>query len=276
MAESSDRISRHYGSAGLSDRILAALKQVGKDLNSLTVEDLAPVDQFHTRGLAATRELISFANVKPGSRVLDVGSGLGGVSRVLAAEKNCRVTGVDITKEFCDAATLLSKLMRLDRVTEFRHGDATALPLEAGQFDLVVTMQIQMNIKDKRQFYSEIFRVLKPGGRFVFQDIMAGSGGEIHLPVPWATRHESSFLISIDRLREILEDVGFRIETLEDTSEEALEWRKKQPAAAGLAPSPLGMNVVMGDQYAVMQSSQLKNLEQRRVTYVRGATSKLK
>lgn len=274
MSNSRDQISKHYGKPGLPERILSALKQAGKNLSALTVEDLAPLDQFHTRGLAATRELIAFAGVKPGWRVLDVGSGLGGPARVLASEKNCHVTGVDITNEFCEVATQLSKLTALEHVTKFRQGDATALPFESGQFDLVLTMQIQMNIQDKRRFYGEIFRVLKPGGRFVFQDIMSGPGGEIHLPVPWATRRESSFLVSVDALREILKEVGFQIETLEDTSEEALAWRRNRPEAAGLAAAPLGMHVVMGDQYALMQASQVRNLEERRVTYVRGATSK--
>ena len=163
MSNSNDRISQHYSSTGLASRILSALEQAGKSTKSLTVDDLAPLDQFHTRGLAATRELITFASVKPDWRVLDVGSGLGGPARVLASEKNCHVTGVDITKEFCEVATLLSKLTSLEHLTEFRHGDATALPFEKGQFDLVMTMQIQMNIEDKRQFYEEIFRVLKIG-----------------------------------------------------------------------------------------------------------------
>ena len=276
MSESSDWISQHYGRAGLSSRILSALEQAGKNPSSLTVEDLAPLDQFHTRGLAATRELITFAGVKPGWRVLDVGSGLGGPARVLASEKNCHVTGVDITKEFCEVATLLSEWTALEHVTEFRHGDATALPLEDGQFDIVLTMQIQMSIENKRRFYDEIFRVLKPGGRFVFQDIMSGPGGEIHLPVPWATRRESSFLISVDALRETLKEAGFQIATLDDTSEEALAWRRNQPAASGLAPSTLGLHVVMGEQFALMQSNQVRNLEQRRVTFVRGAASKPK
>src|SRR6185436_11440852 len=163
LVSSSERISQHYGSAGLSDRIISALKRAGRNLDSLTIEDLAPLDQFHTRGLAATRELITFAGVKPGARVLDVGSGLGGPARALASEKNCHVTGVDITKEFCDVATTLSKMTRLEGATEFRHGDATALPFKGGQFDLAVTIQIQMSIENKGKFYSEIFRVLKPG-----------------------------------------------------------------------------------------------------------------
>lgn len=274
MSGSTDRISQHYGSAGLPDRILSALKQDGKNLDRLTVEDLAPLDQFHTRGLAATRELMTFAGVKPGWRVLDVGSGLGGPARVLASEKTCHVTGVDITKEFCEVATMLSKLTRLGHVTDFRHGDATALPLHDGQFELALTMQIQMSIENKGRFYNEIFRVLNSGGRFVFQDIMGGPGGEIHLPVPWATSRESSFLISVNALRDTLEAAGFQIEALEDISDEALAWRRTQPAAAGLTLATLGMHVVMGEQYARMQSNQVRNLEERRVIYVRGAATK--
>ncbi len=271
---SGNHISQHYGSAGLSQRIVSALRKAGKSLDSLTVEDLAPLDQFHTRGLAATRELDGFAGVKEGWRILDVGSGLGGPARVFASRMKCHVTGVDITKEFCDAASLLSTLTSLDDVTEFHHADATALPFDDAQFDLAFTMQVQMSIEDKERFYAEIFRVLRPGGRFAFQDIMSGPGGEIVLPVPWATRRDSSFLIALDELRAILNKRGFQVEKLDDISAEALTWRKQQPVAAGLAPSPLGLHIVMGEQFATMQSNQITNLEQHRVTYVRGVMIK--
>ena len=271
---SDNHISQHYGSAGLSERIISALRKAGKSLDSLTVEDLAPLDQFHTRGLAATRELINFAGAKEGSRILDVGSGLGGPARVFASQMKCHVTGVDITKEFCDAATLLSRLVSLEDVTDFHHADATALPFDDAQFDFAVTIQAQMSIEDKERFYAEIFRVLRPGGRFVFQDIMSGSGGEIVLPGPWATRRESSYLIAVDELRTILNRRGFHIEKLDDISAEALAWRRQQPVAAGLAPSPLGLQVVMGEQFPIMQSNQIRNLEQHRVTYVRGLAIK--
>jgi ubiquinone/menaquinone biosynthesis C-methylase UbiE len=276
VPETNDQIARHYGSSGLSVRIVAALEHAGKDLGALSVEDLAPIDQFHTRGLAATRELLSTAGVKPGWRVLDAGSGLGGPARVVAAEKQCHVTGVDITREFCEVATLLSRMTGLEHVTEFRHGDATALPFGDAEFDLALTIQIQMNIADKRRFYAEIFRVLKPGGRFVFQDILAGAGGEIHVPVPWATCREQSFLVAVEALRQTLEEVGFGIETLADISEEAVAWRKAAPAAAGLAPSALGLHLVMGEQFGLMQANMLRNLEERRVSFVRGAATKPK
>jgi len=272
--QSGNFISEHYGSAGLSQRIVSALRKAGKSLDSLTVEDLAPLDQFHTRGLTATRELASFAGVKEGWRILDVGSGLGGPARVFASQTKCHVTGVDITKEFCDAATLLSTLTSLEDVTEFCHADATALPFDNARFDLAFTIQVQMSIEDKERFYAEIFRVLRPGGRFAFQDIMSGPGGEIVLPVPWATRRESSFLVAVDDLRAILHKRGFHIEKLDDISAEALAWRKRQPVAAGLEVSPMGLHVVMGEQFPTMQSNQIINLEQHRVTYVRGMAIK--
>jgi len=271
---SGNDISHHYGSAGLSQRIVSALRKAGKSLDALTIEDLAPLDQFHTRGLAATRELVGFAGVKEAWRILDVGSGLGGPARVFASQMKCHVAGVDITKEFCDAASLLSTLTSLEDVTEFRHADATALPFDDARFDLAFTIQAQMSIEDKERFYAEIFRVLRPGGRFAFQDIMSGPGGDIVLPVPWATRRESSFLVAADELRRILNERGFRIEKLDDISAEALAWRKQQPVAAGLASSPLGLHVVMGEQFAAMQSNQIVNLEQHRVTYVRGVMIK--
>lgn len=271
---SGNHISQHYGRPGLSQRIVSALRKAGKSLDSLTVEDLAPLDQFHTRGLAATRELASFAGAKQDSRILDVGSGLGGPARVFASEMKSHVIGVDITKEFCDAANLLSTLTSLDDVTEFRHADATALPFDDAQFDLAFTIQVQMSIEDKERFYAEIFRVLRPGGRFAFQDIMSGPGGEIVLPVPWATGRETSFLVPVDELQAILSRRGFHIEKLGDISAEALAWRKRQPVAAGLAASPLGLHVVMGEQFSTMQSNQVINLEQRRVTYVRGVMIK--
>ncbi len=248
--------------------------RAGRSSTSSRVADLAPVDQFHTRGLAATHDLIGFAGIEAGSRVLDVGSGLGGPARLAASERDCYVTGIDLTKEFCEVATLLSKLTGLEHATEFRHGDATALPFADGEFDLAFTIQIQMNVADKRRFYGEIFRALKPGGRFAFQDILAGPGGEIHLPVPWAATPETSFLVPVQELRELLRRAGFRLETLEDISDEALAWRKNNPVAAGLAASTLGMHIVMGERYALMQTNQVKNLEQKCIRVVRGLCSK--
>ena len=275
MTKENQTVSEHYGSADLKQRILAALRQAEVDLDTIGVEDLAPIDQFHTRGLSATRELLRLVQIDPDMKVLDVGSGLGGVARVLASEHGCSATGIDITEPFVEVAKWLSELAHLQGTTEFLQGDATALPFDAKEFDLAVTMQIQMNISEKERFYGEIFRVLKPGGRFFFQDIMAGdSSGDVHLPVPWSVDGEFNFLISVDALQRTLLATGFELELFEDTTTEALAWRKRQPQASGLAPAALGLHLVMGDQFGLMQANQVRNLEEGRVAFVRGVMRK--
>lgn len=275
MTKDNQTVSEHYSSADLKQRILAALRQTDLDLHAVSVQDLAPIDQFHTRGLSATRELLELAPIDPDMKVLDIGSGLGGVARVLASEHRCSVTGIDITESFVQIANWLSEVTHLQGFTKFVEGDATALPFDASGFDLAVTMQIQMNILEKERFYGEIFRVLKPGGRFVFQDIMAGeASGDLHLPVPWTVDGKFNFLISVDALERVLLATGFELELFEDTTSEALAWRKRQPQAAGLAPAALGLHLVMGDQFGLMQANQVRNLQEGRVAFVRGVMRK--
>ncbi|HEY5764140.1 MAG TPA: methyltransferase domain-containing protein, partial [Rhodocyclaceae bacterium] len=143
-----DIVRQHYARAGIAASILSALAEAGKDVQRLTPADLAPVDQFHVRGRAATLELARVAGIDASMRVLDVGCGIGGTTRGLAAEFGCHVTGIDLTDEYCRAAVLLSERVGLSDRVGFRQADATRLPFEAGSFDLVWTEHVAMNIAD--------------------------------------------------------------------------------------------------------------------------------
>ena len=112
----------------------------------------------------------------PGLKVLDVGSGLGGSARYLAGEHGCRVTGIDLTKEYVDVANALAELVGMKNLVTFRQASALDLPFADGSFDVVWTQHVQMNIADKRAFYSQIARVLAPRGRLLFHDIFQGPG----------------------------------------------------------------------------------------------------
>lgn len=262
-------VQAHYRTAGLLDRILAGLRAAGKDPEAPTVDDLAPADEFHSLGRVATKDLAELAAFKPGTRVLDVGSGLGGPARFLAVTYGCDVTGVDLMPEFCAVASELSRRTGLAERTRFRQGNATALSFDDGAFDCVWTIQAQMNIPDKRRLYSEIARVLCVGGQLVFQDICAGDGRPLDFPVPWATEASQSHLITPQDLRALLGAIGLQEHTFRDVSVPILAWQDANRPPAG-APPPLGMHLVLGERHAEKRANSGRALRDGRIAYVQG------
>lgn len=261
-----ESVQAHYTRSDLGSLIFAALEKAGKDLNRLTPEDLAPIDEFHIRGRAATLELAQAASVDSTKRVLDVGSGVGGTSRCLAREFGCRVTGIDLTDEYCRTAAMLSERIGLAELIDYRQGDATNLPFPDASFDIVWTEHVAMNIPDKPKLYREMYRVLKPGGTLAIYDILAGPSGPVLFPVPWARTAESSFLATPDELRRLLERSGFEVAAWSDTTDAARAWfiaLAEKIRNEGLPP--LGFHVLLGSDFQVMAQNQRRNLEEARI-----------
>ena len=274
MTARDDTVTAHYGGGGLIGRIREALEAVGLDPEAVTPKDLAPVDEFHSRGRQATRELAELAAPADHEHVLDVGSGVGGQARYLASTYGCRVTGVDLTASFCETATWLNVLTGLEDLVTFRQGSGTDLPFPDGAFDLAWTIQMQMNIEDKARLYSEIHRVLRPGGRYVLQELCAGDGGPCHLPAPWADRDEISFLLAPDALRETVEAAGLEATEWRHTTAEAMAWYQEQNAKADAGASPLGIHIVMGANAKDKRANVERNYREGRLRQVMGAFSR--
>lgn len=262
-----EAIQTHYGRAGLAEVILAALEQAGADLQQLSLEQLAPIDEFHIRGRAATLELAQAVGLGSTNRVLDIGSGIGGTSRCLAKEFGCRVTGIDLTDEYCQVASMLTAKVGLDELIDYRQGDATNLPFEDNEFDVVWTAHVAMNIPDKRRLYSEMYRVLKPGGTLAIYDVLAGPSGPVMFPVPWARTPETSFLVSPEELRQLLQDAGFTVSDWKDTTAEARAWFVKLAENIRRDGFPaLGFHLLMGQDFREMAQNQGRNLEEGRIS----------
>ena len=102
MLSEDKRVGNYYGIGDIFEKIKTGLKSAGKDINSLTVDDLIPIDEFHTRGRKATREMAQLANVNASDLVLDVGCGLGGTARYLAEQYRCKVMGLDLTQGYIE------------------------------------------------------------------------------------------------------------------------------------------------------------------------------
>jgi len=261
-----EAIQTHYTRADLGDVILAALEKADKDLTRLTPEDLAPIDQFHIRGRTATLELARAAGLHAAMHVLDVGSGVGGTSRCLAREFGCRVTGIDLTDEYCQAAAMLTARTGLAHLVDYRQGDATQLPFDDQAFDVVWTEHVAMNIPDKARLYRELHRVLKPGGTLAIYDVLAGPSGPVLFPVPWARTPDTSFLASPEALRTLLEDTGFTVTDWSDTTEAARAWflaLAEKIRREGFPP--LGFHLLLGPDFKAMAQNQGRNLEEGRI-----------
>jgi ubiquinone/menaquinone biosynthesis C-methylase UbiE len=266
MSRSPPAVAEHYKQRALGDVILAALKAAGKDVEHLTPDDLAPVDEFHSGGRNATVRLAQLAQINGSDRVLDVGCGIGGPSRYLASQFGCQVTGLDFTAEFIALAAMLAQRTRLaDKVT-YRQGDALDLPFADISFDVVWSQNAAMNIADRDRLYGEMRRVLAPAGRLALQEIAAGPGGEPYYPAPWANDKSISFLSTPQATRAALERVGFRVLAWQDTTAEALEQQIARTKAleSGSLP-PLGLHILIGEAFPTVTKNMLRNLQEQRL-----------
>lgn len=258
-------VARHYGSGGIAERVIAALRAAKGPDAPLTPENLAPFDHFHGRGVAATEELAAQLQPQPGERLLDIGSGIGGPARWFAAKFGVQVTGVDLTPEFCAAARALNGTTGLaDRVTIIE-GSALALPVPDAGFDAAYSQNVIMNIADKRLFYREAFRALRPGGRLALSNLCAGPNGEPYFPVPWATTRDTSFLATPEEMRADLIAAGFEIVSFRDitASLAEIQRRTRERIEKGEMP-PIAVDIIMGERAREMQLNSIRSVEDGR------------
>src|SRR6266576_1235535 len=240
-------VAQHYGSTGIAERVLAAFGAANGPDAPVTPEGLASFDHFHGRGVAATQEIAAQLALRPGERVLDIGSGIGGPARWFAAKYEVQVTGVDLTPEFCAAAEALNAATGLAGRVTIRQGSALALPVPDGAFDAAYSQNVIMNIADKQQFYREAFRVLRPGGRLALPNVCAGPAGEPYFPVPWATTRHTSFLASPEAMRADLIAAGFEIVEFRDITEATREAQRRTRARLEKGDMPrIAVDIIMG------------------------------
>jgi ubiquinone/menaquinone biosynthesis C-methylase UbiE len=197
------------------------------------------------------------AGITAATSVLDVGSGLGGPARFLAATYGCRVTGIDLSASFVEAARYLTERTGQSALVSFETASALALPCDDGIFDVALLQHVAMNVVDRARLYREIRRALKPGGRFASFDVVLKSGAP-HYPVPWARTPATSILLTDAATREAVEAAGFRALAWQDDSEAAKAWIA-QLRASGPPPSP-NLGVVMGPDFAQLAANLGRNL----------------
>jgi SAM-dependent methyltransferase len=241
------KVAQHYSHGSLEQAILNALKASGKDVEKLAPSDLSGADEFHLGWRAATVEFAKDLGLAAETRVLDIGSGIGGPARYFAETFRARVTGVDLTPEFVQVADALTRRCGLSDLVDFKQASGTALPFESESFDVATLIHVGMNVADKAALFAETRRVLKPGGRFGIYDIMLNDESALPYPMPWAATEETSFVEPIGTYRDLLASAGFRIDRERDRSELALKLgREMRENAERYGAPPLGPHLLMG------------------------------
>lgn len=241
-------VAEHYGSGELRSRVFEAIARSGLELGNLRPVDLAPVDEFHMGGRAATVDIVAATGLGAADRVLDIGSGLGGLVRYLASEIGCRVTGLDLTPDYVEISREFTDLTGLSDKADFVLGSALALPFDDGTFSAALTFHVGMNIADRETMYREAFRVLQPGGKLVIYDVLKGAEAGMRFPVPWADTQETSHLVTADELGRHLSTAGFTILVEQDRTPIVLNHHRARVAemSTGTPPPPLGLHLLQG------------------------------
>jgi SAM-dependent methyltransferase len=267
MPDNKNQIHHYYSPNQLYNKILAGLDALGKDLSNLTLEDLHPVDEFHIRGTTATNELIDLCGFTSDMHILDVGCGVGGSTRRLSHYIGCRVTGVDLSDEYIDAAQRLTRHFDMQDRVSFHAASALALPFEDNYFDGVWSIQMGMNVEDKRAWMNELYRVTRPKGRVVLYEVCANKNSPVHFPVPWAQDSSISFLETPDEFRKIITAAGFEIDTWHDKTDLARQAFAHMQEPKGKPELPeLGVHLLVGNDILTKAYNLSRNLNEERVS----------
>jgi MPBQ/MSBQ methyltransferase len=237
--EVQDLVRSHYGAPDLAGHLLAALAEAGVVADHLGPADLFAVDQLHVGGPDATRHLLDRMAIGPGGRLLDVGCGIGGGSR-MAAMAGAEVTGVDLSPAFVEAATTLTERVGLADRARFVTTAGEAMPLPDDAFGAAIMVHVGMNVPDKTALFTDVRRVLEPGALFGVFDQVRTHEGELPYPLPWAQDERSSFVETADAYRDHLEAAGFEVVDVED---------RTSAGAVPPPPGPVNNQVVFGDAF---------------------------
>ncbi len=272
-----DDVSKHYTHGSLIEAIRAGIASLGKAPDAVTVDDLAPVDEFHIGGRKASEEILGQLGLSANMHVLDVGCGLGGAARFVATRYGSRVTGLDLTDEYVETGNALCKWVGLEQRVVLHQGSALAMPFAGAGFDGAYMLHVGMNVQDKEKLATELARVLRPGSSLGIYDVMRTGPGELAYPVPWATTAELSAVAEPERYKNALQAAGFAVTAERSRRDFALaffaELRAKTAAASG--QPQLGLHLLMGKTTPEKVQNMIDNISNGRIAPVELIARKL-
>ena len=255
------RVANHYTSGTLQAAIEAGWAKVRAQSDATPIDQLAGVDEFHIGGRLATEMVCEQMELVHGLKVLDVGCGLGGAARFMAAHYGADVEGVDLTPEFVEVGNALTQEAGLGKKVRLVRASARNLPQNDASFDRASMFHVGMNIDDKVALFAEISRVLKPGGLLAVYDVMRVGEEALDYPVAWAQDESTSFVAEVAAYQATIEGAGLSVYAIEAKKELGLEFFARMKARmAESGPPPLGLHIVMGRDASVKARNMAANI----------------
>jgi SAM-dependent methyltransferase len=253
-------VSDHYARSNLIDAIREGVTALGKTTSTVTVADLAPVDEFHIGGRNATEQLVTQLRLTPADHVLDVGCGLGGAARFIAERHRCRITGIDLTGDYINAGQAMCQWVGLADRVSLHQGNALSIPFPVETFTAAYMLHAGMNIANKSELCSQVARVLKPGSLFAIYDVMRTGGRELSYPVPWATTADIDAVAEPEAYRRALRAAGFDLISERNRRDFALIYFAGLKTSSADTPPPLGLHTLMGARRKAQVQNMIANI----------------
>ena len=264
MVDSSD-VENFWTRGDIHSRIHKAMSEAGLNDKKLEIEDLFPIDQYHARGIAATVDLGKRMPIQENQKIIDIGCGLGGPARYFAKQFQCFITGIDITSSFVEIGNRFNKLTSMSNSVSLQVGNGEALNFENETFDGGYSQHVTMNIKNRKKFFLEAYRVLKKGTFFAFSEHGLGPERNPIFPLPWADTSEMSFLLSPESTISLLKEIGFYdIQIIETSEKYILGYEKMISTKPEKEESILGIHVIGGTTMKQRSINSMKSIKEKR------------
>lgn len=272
-----DRVKAHYSTGQLKRAIFNVIENLQSQNKPIELKTFAPIDQLHLGGAPATIDLLKKVGLKPGSKVLDAGCGIGGSSRLMVNTFDCIVTGIDLSDEFINTAREITRLFFKEDQISFHKGSVLELPFDDLSFDAVLCQHVMMNINDKKNLCNEFYRVLRKGGKLILHEIVKGEKEPVKYPVPWAAHGEISFLSTWESIMGNMKNAGFEKQFYSDWTQTAVEWSEKVKVFSQKLRNTrpmLGPHLVFGENASLFPGNMNYNLKQNRIKVVEALLKK--
>ena len=214
------------------DRVYNELRARGFGPDSpLTVSDLTPFDQYHYFGTEAVDEAARVLGIGRQSRVLEIGSGIGGPARYLAATTGCDIVALEVQPDLHETAAALTRRCGLDNAVHHVCGDVLAAPPQLEHFDCIVSFLVFLHIADLRRLFAVCRSLLRQNGGMFIEDFILQQ-----LPSPTELaelQHKvaSPNLQDWSTYKSELERAGFTLTTVTDMTARWTDFTARRAAA---------------------------------------------